>query len=116
LVAIARAIASEPSVLLLDEPAAGLNETETRELGELIRRLCQDWGMGILLVEHDVSLLMSTCDRIVALDFGVVITSGAPSEVRADPRVIASYLGEVEPDAQPLLSRRSTTDPQREPL
>jgi len=110
LVAIARAIASEPSVLLLDEPAAGLDEVETRELGGLIRRLCEEWAMGILLVEHDVSLLLSSCDRIVAMDFGVLIASGRPSEVRVNPKVIAAYLGEAEPDSQPAVAPGVASD------
>jgi ABC-type branched-subunit amino acid transport system ATPase component/ABC-type branched-subunit amino acid transport system permease subunit len=94
LVGIARAVATEPSTLLLDEPAAGLDERETRELGELVRRLAKEWGLGILLVEHDVSLVMSVCDRIVALDFGRVIAEGTPTEIRGNAAVIAAYLGE----------------------
>ena len=97
LVAIARAIATEPSILLLDEPAAGLNESETEELGRLIRRLADEWGLGIILVEHDVALMMSTCDRLIAIDFGKTIAEGTPAQIRSDPRVISSYLGEPEP-------------------
>jgi ABC-type branched-subunit amino acid transport system ATPase component/ABC-type branched-subunit amino acid transport system permease subunit len=93
LVAIARAIASEPSILLLDEPAAGLDEEETAELGRLIRTLADEWGLAVLLVEHDVPLLMSTCDSLVAIDYGRFVASGAPEEVRHHPQVIASYLG-----------------------
>ena len=93
LVGIARAVASGPSILMLDEPAAGLDETESRELAGLIRRLADERKMGILLVEHDVPLVMSTCDRIVCIDFGRVIASGAPAEVRADPAVQQAYLG-----------------------
>jgi ABC-type branched-subunit amino acid transport system ATPase component len=93
LVSIARAIASEPSILLLDEPAAGLDEAETAELGRLIRTLADEWGLAILLVEHDVPLLMSTCDTLVAVDHGRFVTSGAPEEVRHHPDVVASYLG-----------------------
>ncbi|WP_018500809.1 branched-chain amino acid ABC transporter permease/ATP-binding protein [Parafrankia discariae] len=93
-VAIARAIATEPSVLLLDEPAAGLNETETRELSDLLRRLVDEWGIGILLVEHDVPMLNRVCDRLVVMDFGTVIATGTPAEIRTNPRVIAAYLGE----------------------
>jgi sulfate-transporting ATPase len=98
LVSIARAIASEPSVLLLDEPAAGLDEDESEELGRLIRGLADEWGYAILLVEHDVPLLMSTCDTVVAVDHGSFVTSGPPQEVRHHPKVIESYLGEESPD------------------
>jgi sulfate-transporting ATPase len=96
LVAIARAVATQPSVLLLDEPAAGLDERETAELGDLVRRLARDWGLAILLVEHDVSLVMAVCDRIVALDFGKVIAQGTPAEIGADAAVVAAYLGEPD--------------------
>jgi ABC-type branched-subunit amino acid transport system ATPase component/branched-subunit amino acid ABC-type transport system permease component len=97
LVGIARAVASGPSVVMLDEPAAGLDETETRELATLIRRLADERQMGVLLVEHDVGLVMSTCDRIVVLDFGQVIATGTPAEIRDHPRVRAAYLGTDEP-------------------
>jgi ABC-type branched-subunit amino acid transport system ATPase component len=97
LVGIARAVASGPSVVLLDEPAAGLDETESRELAGLIRRLAHERRMAILLVEHDVPLVMSTCDRIVCIDFGRVIASGPPDEVRANDLVVAAYLGTQEP-------------------
>jgi sulfate-transporting ATPase len=99
LVAIARAIASEPSILLLDEPAAGLDEAETVELGRLIRALADEWGLAVLLVEHDVPLLMSTCDTLVAIDHGRFVASGAPEEVRHHPQVVASYLGTEVGDA-----------------
>lgn len=109
LVSIARAIASEPSILLLDEPAAGLDEEETAELGRLIRTLADEWGLAILLVEHDVPLLMSTCDTLVAIDHGRFVTSGAPEEVRHHPEVVASYLGaEVEhPTSETIKSVKS---------
>jgi ABC-type branched-subunit amino acid transport system ATPase component/ABC-type branched-subunit amino acid transport system permease subunit len=97
LVGIARAVASGPSIVMLDEPAAGLDEAESGELARLIRRLADQRKMGVLLVEHDVGLVMSTCDRIVVLEFGRVIASGTPDEVRADPRVRAAYLGTLEP-------------------
>ncbi|HEX7095257.1 MAG TPA: branched-chain amino acid ABC transporter permease/ATP-binding protein [Acidimicrobiales bacterium] len=93
LIAIARAVAAEPSVLLLDEPAAGLDESETFELGKLIRRLAEDWNMAVLLIEHDVSLIMRVCDEIYALEFGHLIAHGSPAEIRADERVIKAYLG-----------------------
>jgi sulfate-transporting ATPase len=96
LVAIARAVATEPSILLLDEPAAGLDEPETAELGRLVRRLTDEWGLGVLLIEHDMSIVMGICDRIVVLDFGRVIATGTPEEIRRNPEVIAAYLGEAE--------------------
>lgn len=98
LLAIARAIASKPAVLLLDEPAAGLSGEETRELGRVIRRLADDWGMAVLLIEHDVEFVLGTCDEAVVLNFGRVISSGSPEVVRRDPAVIEAYLGgEAEP-------------------
>ncbi|MCW2816940.1 MAG: transporter related protein [Nocardioides sp.] len=98
LVAIARAVAGRPSVLLLDEPAAGLDERESAELGRLIRRLAVDWGMGVLLIEHDVALVLANADRVVVLDFGRKIAEGTPSEISADPAVRRAYLGEAPDD------------------
>ena len=97
LVGIARTVASGPSIVLLDEPAAGLDENESAELAHLIRRLASDRNMGVLLVEHDMNLVMSTCDRVVVVDFGRVIASGSPDEVRRDPAVREAYLGEQAP-------------------
>jgi ABC-type branched-subunit amino acid transport system ATPase component/branched-subunit amino acid ABC-type transport system permease component len=93
LVAIARAIAAEPSVLLLDEPAAGLDEHETAELGNLVVRLAHDWGLAVLLIEHDVGMVLRTCDRVEALDFGRTIASGTPREIAENAEVIEAYLG-----------------------
>jgi ABC-type branched-subunit amino acid transport system ATPase component/branched-subunit amino acid ABC-type transport system permease component len=95
LVGIARTVASGPSVVLLDEPAAGLDENESAELAHLIRRLADERNMGVLLVEHDVGLVMSTCDRIVVVDFGRVIATGTPDEIRDNPAVRDAYLGQV---------------------
>jgi ABC-type branched-subunit amino acid transport system ATPase component len=93
LVGIARAVATLPSVLLLDEPAAGLDEISTEELSGLIRKLASEWGMGILLIEHDVSMVMRTCDQVVAINFGQEIATGSPSDIRTNPAVVEAYLG-----------------------
>jgi branched-chain amino acid transport system ATP-binding protein len=92
LVEVARALASEPRVLLLDEPSSGLDEGETDALAELLERLAAD-GLGILLVEHDVDLVMRVCARLHVLDFGRIIAVGTPAEVRRDPQVQSAYLG-----------------------
>jgi branched-chain amino acid transport system ATP-binding protein len=89
---IARALALKPRLLALDEPAAGMNPTETSQLKALIRRLHAD-GMTIVLIEHDVSLMMRLCDRISVLDFGEKIADGTPEEIRSNERVIKAYLG-----------------------
>ena len=94
LVAIARAVAAEPSVLLLDEPVAGLSEHESAEFARLVRRLADVWGMAVLVIEHDLNFVMSICDRITVIDFGRPVCEGAPDEVRRDPAAIAVYLGE----------------------
>jgi len=100
LVGIARTVASAPSVVMLDEPAAGLDENERAELARLIRRLADERQMGVLLVEHDVGLVMSVCDRIVVIDFGVVIASGTPTEIRESPAVRDAYLGQADDAAE----------------
>ncbi|MDO8682858.1 MAG: ABC transporter ATP-binding protein [Armatimonadota bacterium] len=92
---IARALASNPQVLLLDEPTAGMNPHETRELMELIKSIRDDFGLTILLIEHDMKVVMGICERIYVLDYGEVIAEGLPEEIRKNPEVIKAYLGEA---------------------
>jgi len=92
LLELARAIASDPKVLLLDEGSAGLDADESRNFGKLIGQLAQD-GIAVLLVEHDMELVMAVCRHIYVLDFGEVIATGSPAEVASSPRVRAAYLG-----------------------
>jgi branched-chain amino acid transport system ATP-binding protein len=98
LLELARALACGPKLLMLDEPSSGLDESETDDLGRLIRELAAE-GRAVLLVEHDMDLVMKVCDEIHVLDFGAVISSGTPAAVRADERVQKAYLGDDEGDA-----------------
>jgi branched-chain amino acid transport system ATP-binding protein len=92
LVGVARALVCRPKVLLLDEPAAGLDATQSATLEQQLRNLV-DGGLTTVLIDHDMRLVLSICDRIIVLDFGKVIASGTPEEIRSDPRVVAAYLG-----------------------
>ena len=90
---ILRALAARPKLLLLDEPAAGMNPTETRELMETIRQIREMFGVSILLIEHDMSLVMGVCERIYVLDYGTLIADGTPDQIRSNEKVIKAYLG-----------------------
>jgi branched-chain amino acid transport system ATP-binding protein len=112
LVEVARALAIEPRVLLVDEPSAGLDEQETLTLGSLLKEVAAT-GMGVLLVEHDMSFVMGTCELIHVLDFGRVIAVGSPAEVQADPGVRAAYLGSED---EPVEADAATVTPDEEPI
>lgn len=91
---IARALATEPKLLLLDEPAAGMNPQETKELMEMIRWIRKEFNLSILLIEHDMGLVMGVCERIYVLEYGMKIAEGTPEEIKHNKRVIEAYLGE----------------------
>jgi ABC-type branched-subunit amino acid transport system ATPase component/ABC-type branched-subunit amino acid transport system permease subunit len=103
LVGVARAVATEASILLLDEPAAGLDEHESREFARLVRRLADDWGMAVLVIEHDMAFVMTICDRVTVLDFGRPIVTGRPDEISRSAAARAAYLGEAAESA-PLVA------------
>jgi sulfate-transporting ATPase len=109
--AVARAVAGGGSVLLLDEPAAGLGPADATALSDIIRRLACDLGIAVLLIEHNVDMVLRTCDQIVALNFGVMIGQGTPAEIRKNPAVVAAYLGAGDDDNAPILAPTSPGPP-----
>ena len=98
-IGVARALAANPKLLLLDEPAAGLETVESGKLGQHLRSFL-DLGVSLFLIDHDMGLVLNVCDYIYVLDFGKIIAHGTPAQVRADPGVIAAYLGESAGEAQ----------------
>lgn len=116
---IARALATQPKLLLLDEPAAGMNPHEKSSLMDLIRKIRDDFDLTILLIEHDMKLVMGICERIYVLDYGRIIAEGTPETICRNPKVIAAYLGEEltpdgheAPEPTEVVEPRKPTDPQ----
>jgi len=116
MLAVARAVAGGHSVLLLDEPASGLGEPQTRHLGEVLRRLADERGLAIFLIEHNIDMVLRTCDRVYALDFGVLIGSGTPTEIRVNSAVVQAYLGTSRFNAEESQAAGGTPAPKQEQM
>ena len=106
---VARALATEPSFVLLDEPAAGLPEAEVPDFAALVRSIAREHGAGVLLIDHNMALIMETCDRIQVLDQGTMLAEGAPAEIRANLDVAAAYLGETPVPRNDARRRQAST-------
>jgi branched-chain amino acid transport system permease protein len=106
---IARALALNPSFLLVDEPAAGMNEAETENLLQVLRKLCTERGLGLIIVDHDMHLIMRLCSRLIVLNKGQLIADGPPEEVRANPLVREAYLGSAREKQSHKQAERSST-------
>jgi branched-chain amino acid transport system ATP-binding protein len=106
IIGVARALAARPKLVLLDEPAAGLDAHESRDLSKILRGLLDD-GISVFLIDHDMGLVLSVCDEIYVLDFGRLVAHGTPAEVRGDPAVVAAYLGDTQAKAKAVLGNGS---------